>query len=403
MASRPTVSSLSSVNERLVALEIVRQVLTLRFSLRVRNLVVNAINDTEVPVARLIRDALRTDAGLRDPAQVRQLDALIEQINAMRQPAWQAGEVTATSELRDLAEAEPEDQRDLFGFLLPGIDLVLPFLVGGVAGAALSTPFNGRTLRQWFGDTATDDAKRIRQAIYTGAGAGESPETIARRVVGTASNMGTDGATQTSRNHVDTIVRSAAVHVTASARDQFYRANAAAMYVFPVGGAPRPVGTVRTVGMPEDAGQAEAARQVRQALAAADAVAGGVGKGGAKVFAMEQFVAILDGRTTKLCRGLDGKRYRLGEGPIPPLHMNCRSNRVLVLPESLGGPIFDPGTYGDWIRSQPFEVQVLLAGSTKANKLKDEDLADSAFQDYGAKPMTLSQVRNEARRVMEFY
>ena len=82
---------------------------------------------------------------------------------------------------------------------------------------------------------------------------------------------------------------------------------------------------------------------------------------------------------------------------------NCRSNRVLVLPEGLGGPLFDPGKYGDWVRSQPFEVQVLLMGSTRDAKLRDEELADAAFQDYGARPMTLGQIRDEARRIMEFY
>lgn len=400
MANRPTVGPQSSINERLVALEIVRQVLVLRFSLRVRNLVVGAINNTEQPVANLIREQLRTDAGLRDPAQLRQLDALIAQLNAMRQPVWQQAQATAETELRSLAEAEPEDQRDMFGFLLPGIQLALPLLVGA---GAMATPFQGRVLSRWFSDAAADDAKRISQAVYTGAVAGESPAAVARRVVGTASMKGSDGATQTSRNHVDTIIRSGATHFSAYARDQFYRANAAATYVFPVGAARPPV---RPVGANPSPLQEEAERQARQARAAADRAAGGDGLGSAgatRVFTYEQFVAILDSRTTKLCRGLDGKRYRLGEGPIPPLHMNCRSNRVLVLPDKLGGPMFDPGKYGDWVRSQPFEVQVLLMGSTKAAKLSDEDLADAAFQDYGARPMTLSDIRNEARRIMEFY
>lgn len=395
MGTRPVVGPQNSINERLVALEIVRQVLLLRYSLHVRDLVVKALNNTEQPVASMIRDMLRTDPGMRDPAQVRQVQALIDQINALRQPAWQAGRVAVEAELTTLAEqAEPEDQRDLLGFLLPGVSLLMPGL--GVGASMLLKPFGGRTMRQWFDDAAADDAKRIGSAIQMGTGLGEDPAATARRVVGTANAKGRDGTTQISRNHVDTIVRSGVVHASGYGRDQFYRANAEAMYVFPVG---LPRVPVRPVGAPEDPAVAAARRQVQAALAAADSAAGGRGRGGSKLFELEQYVAVLDGRTTKLCRGLDGKRYAVGVGPIPPLHPNCRSNRVIVLPEEVGGPLYDPGTYADWIRRQPDAVWSLLMGSAS----RDDDLADAAFRDYGAKPMSLSQVRDEARRIMAFY
>lgn len=38
-----------------------------------------------------------------------------------------------------------------------------------------------------------------------------------------------------------------------------------------------------------------------------------------------QYSAILDGRTTAICQGLHGKKFRSGTEPIPPLHFNCRS------------------------------------------------------------------------------
>lgn len=41
-----------------------------------------------------------------------------------------------------------------------------------------------------------------------------------------------------------------------------------------------------------------------------------------------QYSAILDDRTTTICRGLHGKIFKAGEEPVPPLHFNCRS--VLV-------------------------------------------------------------------------
>jgi len=38
-----------------------------------------------------------------------------------------------------------------------------------------------------------------------------------------------------------------------------------------------------------------------------------------------QWSAILDGRTTVICSGLHGKKWKLGENPVPPMHFNCRS------------------------------------------------------------------------------
>lgn len=38
-----------------------------------------------------------------------------------------------------------------------------------------------------------------------------------------------------------------------------------------------------------------------------------------------QYSAILDDRTTEICRGLHGKKFKRGEAPIPPNHWNCRS------------------------------------------------------------------------------
>jgi len=38
-----------------------------------------------------------------------------------------------------------------------------------------------------------------------------------------------------------------------------------------------------------------------------------------------QYSAILDDRTTEICRGLHGKKFKAGTEPIPPMHFNCRS------------------------------------------------------------------------------
>ena len=49
------------------------------------------------------------------------------------------------------------------------------------------------------------------------------------------------------------------------------------------------------------------------------------------LFAEELYTATLDGRTTPQCQSLDGNTYPVGEGPIPPVHIQCRSLRVGVI------------------------------------------------------------------------
>lgn len=61
-----------------------------------------------------------------------------------------------------------------------------------------------------------------------------------------------------------------------------------------------------------------------------------------------QYIAILDSRTTDICKGLDGKVFNVGEGPRPPQHWNCRSFTI---------PIFSDDdlvnqSYGDWVETQ---------------------------------------------------
>ena len=43
-----------------------------------------------------------------------------------------------------------------------------------------------------------------------------------------------------------------------------------------------------------------------------------------------KYSAILDNRTTAICRGLHGKVFKKGEQPVPPLHFNCRSTLVPI-------------------------------------------------------------------------
>lgn len=45
----------------------------------------------------------------------------------------------------------------------------------------------------------------------------------------------------------------------------------------------------------------------------------------AQIIQEVEWVSVLDSRTTDFCRNQNKKRYKVGEGPRPPAHYNCRS------------------------------------------------------------------------------
>jgi len=94
-----------------------------------------------------------------------------------------------------------------------------------------------------------------------------------------------------------------------------------------------------------------------------------------ELFQGEEYVAVLDSRTSPICQSLDGNIYPIGKGPRPPLHYNCRSIRVpKIKPEydldidktraSSTGPVSSKLTYSGWLRSQSKEVQNEVLGTS---------------------------------------
>ena len=121
-----------------------------------------------------------------------------------------------------------------------------------------------------------------------------------------------------------------------------------------------------------------------------------------------KFVATLDSRTTTTCRSLDGKTFKLGQGPTPPVHINCRSTTVAVpakqfqfLSEgrtraSKSGPVKANVTYYDWLKKQPKKFQEDALGKTRAKLFRDGGISAKRFGelqlDRNFQPLTLDEL-----------
>jgi len=129
-------------------------------------------------------------------------------------------------------------------------------------------------------------------------------------------------------------------------------------------------------------------------------------KANANVLIGEEYVAVLDSRTTIICASLDGTIYPVGEGVHPPAHWGCRSVRVPVVnPKfnlgakvkgkraSAGGLVDANTTYGGWLKTQPKNVQDEVLGKERAKLFRSGKIKIGNFTDDSGKEYNLDQLK----------
>lgn len=129
----------------------------------------------------------------------------------------------------------------------------------------------------------------------------------------------------------------------------------------------------------------------------------------ADIVSAERWVSTLDGRTSLVCAGRDGKEYPVGVGPRPPAHYNCRSVIIPVIDPSfqldqLGGTraarnaegeiefISARKTYGGWLKQQPTEVVDEVLGVERSRLFRSGKLSIDKFTDDTGRIYTLQQL-----------
>ncbi len=80
----------------------------------------------------------------------------------------------------------------------------------------------------------------------------------------------------------------------------------------------------------------------------------------------EQWVSVLDERTSLFCVHHDGKTYPVNEGPYPPAHPHCRSIRIPYA----GNRPPPRQSYRQWLAGQPAEFQDRVLGPTRGDEFR---------------------------------
>lgn len=117
----------------------------------------------------------------------------------------------------------------------------------------------------------------------------------------------------------------------------------------------------------------------------------------ASVIGRYRFEAIIDSRTSEICRPLDGTEWDRDDPrtPTPPLHPNCRSSLVPIvdlpgLPVDARAPRL---SYDAWLRQQPSNVQNLVLGKGIAEHYRAGKTELRDLLSIDRRPIGLAQLR----------
>jgi SPP1 gp7 family putative phage head morphogenesis protein len=295
-------------------------------------------------------EILRQLDGVTSLAQTRTLNRKLDRIVALQQEALEKLAAGLTQGAGDFAEYEADfavrtmNAAATAGVVLPPSDqlraLVTQSPMRLAATGKAGSTVQSLTIDQAARQFSVDKAAEIRRTIQTGMVEGSTVQSLARDI---------KSVTNRSKRQAEALVRTTTNHISAEARSAVHRAN--------------------------------------------DDILKG-----------EEWVAVLDGRTTIGCASLDGQIFEFNQGPAVPRHWNCRSLRVPVLQDrfqegglegeraSMDGPVSAKRTYSGWLRDQSPEFQQQVLGKERAELFRSGRLKLDQFVDENYNPINLQQL-----------
>lgn len=210
----------------------------------------------------------------------------------------------------------------------------------------------GELLEPFLTDLSAREIKRVENEVMKSVAQGRTISQTVAAVRGTKKNNYQDGVLQRNWDDARTVIRTATQHVSSMGRQATWVANS-------------------------------------------------------DIIGSYQWVSTLDGKTSQTCKSLDGTVYKIGKGPMPPIHPNCRSTTVPYFPPSEFddgatrsaefGPVDVNTSYYEWLKQQPEPFQVDALGPTRAKLFRSGGLSSKEFADLNLdrnfQPLTLDEMR----------
>ena len=261
--------------------------------------------------------------------------------------------------LIDIAEYEAEFESRSLNAVLDNFETTIP-APEQIRAAIFSAPLSvrgtdgGKLLEPFIKDWSANEVKRVSGAVRQGVFEGQTTSQILQVVRGTRANKFRDGLLNVTNRGAEAIVRTAVQHAASISRQETWKQNS---------------NVVKGV----------------------------------------RWVSTLDGRTTQICRSLDGTIYPIGKGPRPPIHIRCRSTTAAELDarfnflkegatrSSKDGYVSANLGYYEWLKQQPARFQQEAIGKTRAKLLRNGGLSAERFAELNLgknfQPLTLKDMK----------
>lgn len=309
------------------------------------------------------RDILEQVRRISDPSKMsaRRLNGMLKAISTTLKTGGIDYEKVWRAQIAEVGIYSADFEVRALGKVLK-FDYTLP-TPAQITTAAFSTPlsaagFEGILLEPFFKDIIGKTQQRVAGAVRLVAAQGGTTQDLVRRIRGTRAGSFMDGLMQVSRRDAEAIARTSLHHVANVSRELVWSENS-------------------------------------------------------EVIEQVEYLAVLDGRTSTQCRSLSGQRFDIGKGPIPPIHINCRSTRVAVFKDGLdfldkAGSQFARGetgvqhvspdlTYYSWLKNQSAGFQDSVIGPDRGLLLRNGGLTSKRFAELqlnkNFQPLTLDDMR----------
>lgn len=375
-------------NEKILDHYIRHQIYILRYTGGLRNEVSPLLSETNTKLRDTIlsytsRINDRTFTGKKGREWQRSFEKAITDI---RLPAWKDINTEVNEQLKDFVVSEAIHGATVIEGSLPVVLNISIPPVNQLISIVNSQPFEGKTLKQWLEKTAQSDIERIVNSAKIGITQGITPIEITKSIVGPK------GRAQKAFHDLESLLLTVTNGIQQEAKQALYAANG-------------------------------------------------------DIVEYEMFVATLDARTTLICASNDNKKFKRGEGPIPPLHFRCRSLRVPYIDPEIGASRpFNPTTekqllkeyaeandlqsvnkrgslpyghktkfdqfarkrkreligqipantsYNDWLKTQSNDFQNTVLGSTRAKMFRDGNITLDKFVTRDGTTLTLNELKKD--------
>lgn len=222
-------------------------------------------------------------------------------------------------------------------------------------------------LRTW----SKAERTKLPNAILKAHNEGQTIQQMVRVIRGTRANRFNDGITKVRTRHAEAVARTAIQHISNTARAEVWSNNKDVVVAY-------------------------------------------------------EWVAVLDSRTTQQCKSLDGENFFQGEGPLPPIHVKCRSTTAPVIDERFdflknnaqrsavgaegtetaggkkgGQRVSAALSYYEWLKSQPASFQDEAMGPTRAKLFRDGGLSLERFRALQIDKVTFRPLTLDEMKILE--